>query len=204
MFPQIKLALLFASIAKNHGHKILHANNPDLLTRDLGDALKKQKQVLSDPNKNTLLTAYDVLPLIVEVKILTVVTANKLGVATKNKSDIQILEEIIVAADARRTANPAQSADYAKDIKGTLEWTRRLFSHPEIQDVLAMEVTTIEFPKSPRDALKFGSQLVGRFQDELTRISEFLRTAKNLHDLTPPPVEKKKPTPRKKPGPGAA
>lgn len=196
MLPQIKLALLFAKIAKDHGHKILHANNPDLLTRDLGDALKKQKDVLSDRNKNTLLTAYDVLPLIVEVKILTVVTANRLGLETKGKSDIQVLEDIIAAAKTRDNGGK-----YAKDIEATLDWTRRLFAHPEIQDVLSMEVTAIEFPKSPRDALRFSGQIVGRFQDELTRVTEFLRTAKNLEDLSPPATPPKKPAP-KKPKPG--
>lgn len=203
MFPQIKLAILFTKLAKDHGHKVLHANNPDLLTRDLGDALKKQKAILSDPNKNALITAYDVLPIIVEVKILTVITAGKLGVSTKNKPDIQILEDIIAAAEARN------GGKYSKDVKATLEWTRRLFSHPEIQDVLSMEMTAIEAPKNPKDAFKFISQLAGRSQDELSRISEFLRKAKHLEDLPPaapeaPKAEAPKPAPRKRGGGGGA
>ena len=153
MFPQIKLALIFTKIAKDHGHKILHANNPDLLTRDLGDAMKKQKDILCDPRKGMAITAYDVLPIILEVKILTVATAAQLKIDTKGKSDIQILEEIIAASEAR------QGGKYAKDIKGTLEWTRALFSHPEIQDVLKMEMTAIEAPKSLKDVTKFIRQL---------------------------------------------
>ena len=172
MFPQIKLAVMFAKLAKDHGHKVLHANNPDLLTRDLGDALKKQKQALSDPNKGAFFTAYDVLPLIAEVKILTFVTANKLGVAYMGRTDIEVLEDIIKASEARN------GGKYAKDIKETLEWTRKLFSHPEIQDVLAMEMTEISLPKSPKDVVKFFGQIVGRSQDELTRLTEFLRKAK--------------------------
>lgn len=172
MFPQIRLAVIFAKFAKDHGHKILHANNPDLLTRDLGDAMKKQKQVLSDPNKGALFTAYDILPLIAEVKILTFVTANKLGVPYLGRSDIEVLEGILAASRARNDGK------YAKDIEGTLEWTRKLFSHPEIQDVLSMEMTAITVPKSPRDVMKFFGQIVGRSQDELTRLTEFLRKAK--------------------------
>lgn len=195
MLPQLKLALLFTKLAKEHGHKILHANNPDLLTRDLGDALKKQKDILSDPRKSAIITAYDVLPIIVEVKILTVLTANKLGVSTKGLSVIQTLDAITAAADARN------GGKYAKDIKATLEWTRALFSHPEIRDVLEMEMTDIALPKNPKDLLKFIGQLAGRSQDELARVSEFLRKAKTVgEDLAPPPTPEKKPAPKRKPG----
>ncbi len=193
MFPQIKLAVMFAKLAKDHGHKVLHANNPDLLTRDLGDALKKQKQALSDPNKGAFFTAYDVLPLIAEVKILTFVTANKLGVPYMGRTDIEVLEDIIKASEAR------SGGKYSKDIKETLEWTRKLFSHPEIQDVLAMEMTEVSLPKNPKDVVKFFGQIVGRSQDELTRLTEFLRKAKAT-DL----FSEDKPAPKRRSGGGAA
>lgn len=194
MFPQIKLAVMFAKLAKDHGHKVLHANNPDLLTRDLGDALKKQKQALSDPNKGAFFTAYDVLPLIAEVKILTFVTASKLGVPYMGRSDIEVLEDIIKASEAR------SGGKYSKDIKDTLEWTRKLFSHPEIQDVLAMEMTEISLPKNPKDVVKFFGQIVGRSQDELTRLTEFLRKAKST-DLF---ADDKPAAPKRRGGGGAA
>ena len=193
MFPQIKPAVMFAKLAKAHGHKVLHANNPDLLTRDLGDALKKQKQALSDPNKGAFFTAYDVLPLIAEVKILTFVTANKLGVPYMGRTDIEVLEDIIKASEAR------SGGKYSKDIKETLEWTRKLFSHPEIQDVLAMEMTEVSLPKNPKDVVKFFGQIVGRSQDELTRLTEFLRKAKAT-DL----FSEDKPAPKRRGGGGAA
>lgn len=173
--PNFKLALLFAKMAKDHGQKILHANNPDLLSRDLGDALKKQKDILSDPRKSMVMTAYDVLPLIAEVKILTVVTARQLGISTGGKSDIEVLEAIIAAGEERN------GGKFTKDIKGTLEWTRQLFSHPEIRDVLDMEMTAIEKPKSLGEVVGFITSLASRGQDEMTRLAEFLRTAKDLH-----------------------
>lgn len=190
MFPQIKLAVMFAKLAKDHGHKVLHANNPDLLTRDLGDALKKQKQALSDPNKGAFFTAYDVLPLIAEVKILTFVTAQKLGVSYMGRSDIEVLEDIIKASEARN------GGKYAKDIKETLEWTRKLFSHPEIQDVLAMEMTEISIPKNPKDVVKFFGQIAGRSQDELTRLTEFLRKAKSTDLFADEAKPAEKPAPK--------
>lgn len=195
--PQFRLAVVFAKLAKDHGHKILHANNPDLLTRDLGDALRKQKSILSDPNKSMLVTAYDILPIILEVKILTVATASKLGVPMRGRADIQILEDIIAAAEERN------GGKYSKDIKATLEWTRALFSHPEIQDVLSMEMTAIETPKGPKDLFKFIGQLAGRSQDELARLSEFLRKAKTTSELIEQPKpEEKKPAPKKPGGKG--
>jgi len=184
MMPNIKLALVFAKIAREHGPKILHGNNPDLLTRDLGEALKRQKQALADPSSGMIMTAYEALPLIVEVKMLTFAVAKQLDIETKGKPDITVLEEILAKSEERN------GGKYAKGIKETLDWTRALFSHPEIQDVLNMEMTAIEKPTSIKDFVRFASQLVGRSQDELTRVSEFLRKAKEIDDM--PKQEPKK------------
>ena len=188
MLPQIKLAFL----AAKYGPKLLHLNNPDLLTRDLGDAMKKQKDALSDPAKGTIFTAYDVLPLIAEVKVMTFITANKLGVAYMGRSDIEVLEDIVKAAEARN------GGKYAKDIKSTLEWTRKLFAHPEIQDALGMQMTEITLPKNIRDVTKFIGQIINRSQDEINRLNEFLRTAKAT-DLfaEDKPADDAKPAPKR-------
>ncbi len=177
MFPQIKLALVFAKLAKHHGPKVLHSNNVDLLTKDLNDALVEQKNILSSPRKGSFMTAYEVLPVIAEVKILSITVARKLDIETKGKPDIQILEEIIQKCEERNNGK------YTQGIKDTLDWTRALFSHPEIQDVLKMEMTEIETPGSLKDVTKFIRQLAGRSQDELTRINEFLKHAKDLKPM---------------------
>jgi len=181
MFPQIKLAILFGKLARDHGPKVLHSNNVDLLTKDLSNALIEQKNILSSPRKGAFLTAYEVLPVIAEVKILSVAVAKKLEIDTKGKSDIQILEEIIQKSEERN------GGKYAKGIKDTLEWTRALFSHPEMQDILQMEMTQIEAPGSLKDVTKFIRQMANRSQDELTRINEFLRHAKEIE--VPPKAE---------------
>lgn len=188
MLPHFKLALIFAKIAKEHGPKLMHANNVDLLTRDLSKALVNQKDTLSDPRKGMFMTAYDVLPVIVEVKILAIAVAKKLDIETKNKPMISILEEIIAKSEERN------GGKYAKGVQDTLEWTRALFANPEIQDVLNMEMTEIESPKSVKDVFKFFSQLAGRSQDELTRVSEFLKKAKEVQH--PPSTPEKKPAPK--------
>lgn len=183
MFPQIKLAIIFAKLAKDHGPKVLHSNNVDLLTKDLSNALVELKNILSSPRKGAFLTAYEVLPVIAEVKILSVAVAKKLEIDTKGKSDIQILEEIIQKSEERNDGK------YAKGIKDTLEWTRALFAHPEMQDILKMEMTQIEKPSSLKDVTKFIRQMANRSQDELTRINEFLRYAKEIE--VPPKAEPK-------------
>lgn len=187
MIPQIKLALIFAQFAQKHGTKILHANNPDLLTKDLGNAMKEQKRILSDARKGMIMTGYDLIPVIVEVKVLTFVVAKKLGIETKGKADIAIIEDIIAKSDERN------GGKYAKDVKDTLEWTRELFSHPEIQDVLKMEMTDIEAPKSLKDVFKFFKQVAGRTSDELTRVSEFLKRARDVQPPAPKPEPKSEP-----------
>lgn len=172
MIP-IKLAFIFAKIAKDHGQKILHSNNIDLLTQDLSNALQKQKDILSDSKKSTLATAYDVLPAIIEVKILSLTVARKLGIDTKGRPVTDVLQDIAQAADARGSAKSAQG------IKDTLDWTRALFANPEIQDVLKMEMPEIEKPSGPKDLTKFFVQLTSRSQGEFVRVQEFLKRAKN-------------------------
>ncbi len=184
--PNLKLAMIFAKMAKQHGGKILHSNNPDLLTKDLSAAMRAQKDILSDPRKGAIMTSYDVLPVILEVKILSVAVASKLEIETKGKSTIAILEEIVAKSEERN------GGKYSAGIKDTLDWTRKLFSHPEIQDILSMEMTEIEKPSSIKGVAKFFTQLAGRSQDELTRLQEFLKKAKEVQD-----------TPDAKPQPGA-
>jgi hypothetical protein len=188
MLPQFKLAMLLAKIGRKHMGKMLHANNPNLLTRDLGRALRNQKEILSDPSRGLIMTAYEVLEPILEVKALTVVVAKHLGIETKGKPDIAIMQEIIDKDDARN------GGKYSQDIKDTLEWTRALFSHPEIQDVLKAEVTKIEKPDGMKDMLGFMGQIVSRFSDEAGRVNAFLQHAKTIRVE---PNELKQPEPPK-------
>ncbi|MDE1151703.1 MAG: hypothetical protein PW788_04120 [Micavibrio sp.] len=181
--PQMKLAMIFAKMAQQHGSKILHSNNPDLLTKDLGNAMRQQKHILSDPAKGAIMTSYDVLPVILEVKILSVAVARKLDIDTKGKSTIAVLEEIVAKSEERNNGK------YSAGIKETLDWTRKLFSHPEIQDILKMEMTEIEAPTGIKGVAKFFTQLAGRSQDELTRLQEFLKKAKEVQEV--PPTEPK-------------
>lgn len=180
MLPQLKLALIFAQFAKNHGSKVLHANSVDLLTTDLGNALQKQKDILADRDKGVIMTAYDVLPVILEVKLLTTVVAKKLGIDTKDKPSIAILEEIIQKSEERGEAERVQK------IKSTLEWTRDLFEQPEIQKVLEMDMTEIEKPGGIKGVGRFFKQVGGRGMDELNRVQEFLKRTKDAGKGKPP------------------
>ena len=190
--PQLRLAVIFAKMARDHGPKLVHANNTELLTRDLGDALVRQKNALADPAKGTILTAYDVLPIILEVKIMTTVVARKMGIDTKAKPMIDVLEEII------KKSEDSGNGQFATGIKSTLGWTRALFADPDIQAVLKMPMTEIDTPDlSLKGAGKFFLSLAGRSQDEFVRVQEFLKHAKDVKE--PPAAPTVEATPAAKP-----
>lgn len=182
--PQYKLMLVFAKMAKDHGPKLLHSNNPDLLTKDLSDAMRRQKAILSDPRKGVIMTSYEALSVILEVKILSTVLASKLDIDTKGKATINVLEEIAQKAQERN------GGKFSKGITETLDWTRKLFADPDIQDILQMPMTEIESPDlSLRGIAKFFTSLAGRSQDELVRVQEFLKRAKDAgQDIPPAPT----------------
>lgn len=173
MLPQFKLALIFAKMAKDHGHKVLHINNVELLTKDLGNALKEQQKILQSKNQGAAMTAYDLLPVIAEVKLLTMAVSSKLGIDTKGKPAIAILEEIVATTESHGSKS-------AKDIRSTLEWTRAFFAHPEIQEILKADLIEIEKPKSWRDIGKTASQTTQRIGQELSRLTDFLKKAKEI------------------------
>jgi hypothetical protein len=180
MLPNLKLAIIFANLAKKHGGTVLHLANTDKLTEDLGNALQQQKNILSDPRKSSLMTAYDILPVIMEVKILSLAVAKKLDVPTKGRAVIDILDDIVRASDAR-------GGDHADGIRDTLEWTRKLFAAKEIQDVLNMEITEIERPAGIRGIGKFVKQVAVRSKDEIVRLNEFLQRTKDVSKKKRPP-----------------
>lgn len=186
MFPSFKLSFIFAKLAREHGGKILHGGSIDLLTKDLGDALRRQKKVILDPDMNALETAYEALPIIAEVKVLTMAVSRKLGMDTKGKSTVAVLEEIIQKTEER-------NSKAAKEIKNTLDWTREFFSQPEIQEILKADLIQIEKPGSWRDVKGMGRSVVQgtqRIAQEASRLQDFLKRAKQPNsgiDLPLPP-----------------
>jgi hypothetical protein len=183
MPPYIKLALIFTKLAKQHGGKILHGGDADLLTRDLGDALRRQKKIILDPDMGALETAYEALPVIAEVKILTAAVAKKLEIDTQGKSAVEVLEDIVRKTEARNSS-------HAQEIKNTLEWTRSFFTNPEIQEILKADLIEIEKPKGLTDFFGMGKsfqQGAQRIGQEFTRLQKFLEEAKKTPGQKEPP-----------------
>lgn len=186
--PQLKIAFTVAGVLRDYGPILLHLNKPELLTRDLSDAMRKQKQVLSDPGKGVILTASEVLPVIVKVKVLSTLVANRLDIDTKGKPAIDILEEIVAKSEANG------HGQFSKGIKDTLGWTRALFNDPDIQAVLKMPVTELESPNLTVSGVsRFVMSLGTRTQDEFIRAQEFLKAAREIKEpesqkpaVTPP------------------
>lgn len=181
MFPAFKLSVVFAQLAKKHGAKVLHSGSIDLLTKDLGDALRRQKKIVTDPDMNTLETAYEAVPVIAEVKILTLAVSKKLGIDSKGQPAIAILEEIVRKTEER-------NSKAAAEIKNTLDWTRSFFSQPEIQEILKAGLIQIEKPAHWKDLKGMGksvTQGTQRIMQEVSRLQDFLQKAK-----TPPKTDK--------------
>lgn len=174
--PQLKMAFLVANIVRDYGPILVHLNKPELLTRDLSDAMRAQKQALSDPGKGVIMTASEVFPVIVKVKVLSTLVANKLGI-DKNLSPIEKLEEIV------RVSEENGNGQFSKGIKDTLGWTRALFSDPDIQAVLKMPMTELEAPDlTVKGVTKSIMSVVSRGQDEFIRVQEFLKAAKEIKE----------------------
>jgi hypothetical protein len=174
--------MMFCRLAAKHGPKVLHMNNNNLLVQDLSDAMEEQKAVLTNPRQGSILTAYDVLPVIAEVKIMSHIVAYKFGIDTKDKPAIQVLDEI---------AAKAEEQGYTTEVAGmkrSLDWTRDLFTHPEIQSVMKMDVTGIEKPQSIGDLRETLKQIASRAQQEVVRVDEFLKRVKKIEkDRRDPP-----------------
>ena len=186
MLPNFRLAAIFAKLAQEHSGKILHANSIDLLTRDLGDALRRQKKYIQDPDLNIVETAYEVLPVIAEVKIFTAIVSNKMGIDTTGKATIDVMEEIIQKTEERQSKS-------ARAIKETIEWTREFFSQPEIQEILQTNMTAIEKPENWTNVgsvAKSFFQVAQRLSQQFVQLQEFLKRAKaqpaEKQDIDPP------------------
>lgn len=171
---QLKLLALFAKLAYKHGNKIIHATDNDMLVADLGKSLKEQQAIMSNDRVHSAFIAYDLLSQLVEVKALTVAVGAKLGIPVRGRKDIEILEEIV------STYDNIGKQKYTTDIRDNLEWTRKLYAAPEIQEVLNMEMTDIEKPKSLKGITTFFTQLAGRSKDEVVRLKTFLDRTKNF------------------------
>lgn len=170
----VKIAVMFCRIAIKHGPKILHMNETKLLVQDLSDAMEEQKDVLTNPRQGSILTAMDVIPVIAEVKIMSAIVAHKMNIETKDKTAIQVLEEI---------ASKSEADGFSKEAAGmrrTLDWTRDLFNEPEIQEVLKMDVTGIEKPQGISDTRAVLKQIASRAQEEIVRVDEFLKRTKKI------------------------
>ena len=179
--PQLKMAFMFAGIVRDYGPILLHLNKPELLTKDLSDAKRAQKSALSDPAKGVLMTASEVFPVILKVKVLSTLVANKLGI-DKSKSAIEKLEGIV------RISEENGNGQFSKGIKDTLGWTRALFADPDIQAVLKMPMTELEAPDlTVRGVTKSIMSLAGRAQDEFIRVQEFLKAAKDIKEAPEAP-----------------
>jgi hypothetical protein len=110
--------LKIAKYVWTYGSRVGHMTDPDQLVRDLGKAMVKQKQTLTQSDGP--LEAAGSIETIIEIKILSKFATRLLKIDTTDKSDYEVYGEIVAQMKA-------QGSDAADDIERTSEWTRRLY-----------------------------------------------------------------------------
>ena len=172
MSSYLKLAIVFSKLAQKHGTKILHSTDVDLLTKDLGHAIKRQKATMLDPDMGIVETTYEVLPLLAEVQILTFAVSKKMGI--DKDTAIETLEEIVKQTEAK-------GSDAADDIKEALDWTRKFMAIPEVKKMLETDLIQIEKPKDWKNWRGLGAgalQGTQRIIQEANRLQTVIEKAK--------------------------
>lgn len=181
MIPKLtlaKLGITFAKAVSKHRKKILHVGDVELLVRDLGQALNDQHHTLINPRNSTIETAYEILPQMAEVRVLTGVVRKHLDIDPK-KDHVEALKEVVEKMEA-------QGSDAADDIKDNLKWLDEFYSSDEAKELMTMEVTEVETPKGLLDykgALKTVTQAASRAFDETMKAHKFMSLAKKFEDM---------------------
>lgn len=182
MIPKFKLAklgLTFVKAVSKHRKKILHVADAELLVRDLGHALNEQHQTLTNPRNSTIETAYEIVPQIAEVRVLTNVIAKHLKIDQANKDHSDVLKEIVEKMEER-------DSDAAMDIKDNLQWLEEFYSSPEARELMEMDLTEIKSPTGLLDykgALKTVTQTASRAFEETQKAHKFMAMAKKFEEM---------------------
>ncbi len=191
-FSYAGLALAFGKAVRKHGAKVLHLGDVNMLTRDLGKALKEQHKTLKNPDLGTIETMKDLVPQLAEVKVLMYAVTKKLGIDTKGKAPFTVLEEIV-------TTTETNNSTAAKDIKEQLGWIKTFFNNDDVKALLSDQSIAVEMPKSITGIFTTAMQLGSRVEQEISRLHNFMKIAKST-DFSDPPAnptaEEKKDPPK--------
>lgn len=168
----VQLSRKFLQFAVKHRGKIMNANDPELLAESLGSALQNQRTILLDPSRDQLQTLSDILEVSAEVRVLTNMTARKLEIETKNKTQAEVLGAICDKLEA------ADAGGYASDIRDVMAWSEKFFSTPEVRAVLDKPLTELDVPTGIKDALFFPVHAAQRGVEEIARLNTLVAAAK--------------------------
>lgn len=177
-FTLAKLGITFAKAVSKHRKKILHVGDVELLVRDLGQALNDQHHTLINPRNSTIETAYEILPQMAEVRVLTGVVRKHLNIDPK-KDHVEALKEVVEKMEA-------EGSDAADDIKDNLKWLDEFYSSDEAKELMTMEVTEVETPGGLLDykgAFKTVKQAASRAFDETMKAHKFMSLAKKFEEM---------------------
>ncbi len=182
MIPKWKLAKLGVTFAKSvmkHRKKFLHITDVELLVRDLGDALNEQRNMLTNPRNSTIETAFELLPQIAEVKVLTAVITKQLDIDAKNKDHMDILKEIVQKMEDI-------DCDACFDIKENLSWLDEFYSMAEVKELMSKDMSEIETPSSVFDVGGMGKMLttgITKAFDKTQQYHKYMQLAKRFEKM---------------------
>lgn len=168
----IKLVMAFTYFAKKYGSKLLSLNNPEACAGFLGAALRDQRKIIEDDDSGTLITLYDSLERLLEIKVLMHWTAAKMKIPTKGQAPAVIMSQI---AEKCHVDNEKAS----QDIKETLKWAQTFFSRPDVQEIFSEADIEVIIPKNPLHFHKTIISLGMRIQQEAERLHKVLSVAKD-------------------------
>ena len=174
-----KLGITFGKAVLKHREKILHITDVELLVRDLGSALDEQKNMLTNPRNSTIETAFELLPQIAEVRVLTNVIAAQLKLETKDKDHLDVLKDIVEEM-AKVDSNSAF------DIKNNLSWMEEFYSIPEVNDLMSNDIGEIEVPSSIFDIKGAGKMLsdgISKAFDKTQQYHKYMQLAKKFEQM---------------------
>ena len=177
-----KLAFTFSRFAYKYGPKIAHFQNKQACAMFLGTALRDQRALIENADRGTFMTVYESVERLLEIKALTLWTAKKFDISTSEKSQTEILRNIVDACNE-------EGLGAGRDIERTLSWADDFFARPEVRKIFDEARVEIALPKSPWELPKTVKSMGQLITQEAQRVHQILKIAKNKpgNDNTPKP-----------------
>tara|TARA_B100000686_G_C16792124_1_gene979449 strand:+ start:549 stop:1130 length:582 start_codon:yes stop_codon:yes gene_type:complete len=173
--PIIKAATIAwraKTLLEKHGGKIAHLNKAPVTAKALGESLKELREQWEDKSSQPLITMYNSIEVLVEIKFFMARTNKNLELDTSGMTTFQNLQAIVEAMEDKGRN------DAVRDIRDTLDWSRAFFAREDVQNILDKTSLDTSLPKNLMDVPRFGKNLLLEITGEAKRIYDLVNAAK--------------------------